>query len=510
MAEQIVNPASAAQLKPRNSEPTNLSGGSFADLGGRSWDGPAGPDSYKVDATKGMGASDTSIPRAVGPEASHLSGAKTEDSDVDIEFGDESNDDATNVDDLDKALDELEDVPMSKIDVKSEDDDEDDDVNEDEDDDDEKVNEEDDDDDEMKEGEDDDDSLATKKMVAESRKFRRALRMWEAAEDDKKDKMDEDDDEKPAFLKKKDDDVKEADDDDKDMKEGEDDDEDMKEEDDDKPAFLKKKDDDVKEADDDDDKDAKAIKESLKIRIKMPSTSIFESAGFDSKQQKRMATIFESAVKQTTKQVSKQIHEHYRKVSAATTRRNQRMLENRLNTYMSVVVEEWMSTNKMAVRQSLRADLSENFMTGLQRLFAEHYIDVPSSKVNVVETLTREVESLKQQVTEQHTQKLKLRRLAEAANKKRIVAEFARNMSEAKAAKLSKLAEDTEYLNAKDFREKLTMLKESYFDHRPSNVNIARLPEEDVQVLKESVSRVGKSEVDSVADAISRQVKSDW
>jgi hypothetical protein len=54
------------------------------------------------------------------------------------------------------------------------------------------------------------------------------------------------------------------------------------------------------------------------------------------------------------------------------------------------------------------------------------------------------------------------------------------------------------------------MLKESYFDHRPSNVNIARLPEEDVQVLKESVSRVGKSEVDSVADAISRQVKSDW
>jgi hypothetical protein len=487
MAEQIVNPASAAQLKPRNSEPTNLSGGSFADLGGRSWDGPAGPDSYKVDATKGMGASDTSIPRAVPAESSHLSGTKAEDSDVDIEFGDESMHGMSDMDELDKALDELEDVPATKIDVKamkSEADDDDDDVNEEEDDDDEKVNEEDDDDDEMKEGEDDDDSLATKKMVAESRKFRRALRMWEAAEDD----------EKPAFMKK------EADDDDKDMKE----------EDDEKPAFMKKEaedhDKDMKEAEDDE----KDIKESLKIRIKMPSTSIFESAGFDSKQQKKMATIFESAVKQTTKQVSKQIHEHYRKVAAATTRRNQRMLENRLNTYMSVVVEEWMSTNQVAVRQSLRADLSENFMTGLQRLFAEHYIDVPSSKVNVVETLTREVESLKQQVTEQHTQKLKLRRLAEAANKKRIVAEFARNMSEAKASKLSKLAEDTEYLNAKDFREKLTMLKESYFDHRPSNVNIARLPEEDVQVLKESVSRVGKSEVDSVADAISRQVKSDW
>ena len=130
---------------------------------------------------------------------------------------------------------------------------------------------------------------------------------------------------------------------------------------------------------------------------------------------------------------------------------------------------------------------------------------MPASKVDVVKALTNEVESLKQQVNEQHTQKLKLRSLAEAANKKRIVAEFSRTMSESQAAKLDKLAEDTEYLNAKDFREKLTMLKESYFgESRPSRVT--RLPEENVQVVKETSG--AKSEVDVVADAISRQVKS--
>lgn len=497
MADQIVNPASAAQLKPRNSEPTNLGGASWDDLGGRSWDGPAGPDGYKVDAAKGVKGKDTSIPASVPAETSHLSGAKNEedDSEVEIEFGDKNE---AAVDDLDKAIDEGE-FPAAKIDVKSEEADGDSEGGD-------EPKEAAEDDKDMKEEDDDE-----KKDVHESRRFLRALRLWEEENDEDKDEKKNESDDKDE------DDVKEDEDED-DVKESwhgkkkmeAEDDKDMKEEDDDKPAFLKKDeadddDKDMKEAEDDEKKD---VHESLKIRIKMPSTSIFESAGFDSTQQKKMAAIFESAVKQTTKQVSKQIHEHYRTLSDRRVARVQKMLEQRLSTYLDVVTEEWMNVNKVAVRQSLRADLAENFMNGLQQLFKEHYIDVPASKIDVVKSLTKQVEKLQTEVNEQHVQKLQLRRLAEAANKKRIVAEFARNLSEAQAAKLEKLAENTEYVNAKDFREKLSMLKESYFDKRPSSMT--RLPEEDVQVIAEERKSTTPSEVDVVADAISRQVKSRW
>lgn len=493
MAEQIVNPASAAQLKPRNSEPSHIGGASWDDLGGRSWDGPAGPDGYKVDASKGVKGKDTSIPASVSAEPSHIAGMKTEDDDADemeIEFGDKNE---AAVDDLDKAIDEGD--YSDKIDVKAEDADSDSDTGGDE------PKESDEDDKDMKEADDDE-----KKDVSESRQFLRALRLWEE-EGDEEEKKDEAEDE---------DDVKEGEDEDEDdVKESwhgkkkmeAEDDKDAK--DDDKPAFLKKNeaDEDDEDMKEDEDKDEK-IAESLKIRIKLPSTSIFESAGFDGGQQKKIAAIFESAVKQTTKQLGTQIRNHYRKLHEQKVRKAERMLENRLNTYLDVVINEWMSVNKVAVRQSLRADLAENFMNGLQQLFKEHYIDVPASKIDVVKSLTKEVETLKQQVNEQHVQKLQLRRLAEAANKKRIVAEFARNLSEAQAAKLEKLAENTEYVNAKDFREKLSMLKESYFDKRPSSMT--RLPEEDVQVIAEEKKNTTPSEVDVVADAISRQVKSRW
>ena len=57
------------------------------------------------------------------------------------------------------------------------------------------------------------------------------------------------------------------------------------------------------------------------------------------------------------------------------------------------------------------------------------------------------------------------------------------------------------------YEEKLSMLKESYFEKQPSRAT--RLPEENVQEVTET--GVAKGEADMVADAITRHVKSsDW
>ena len=441
MAESLVNPVSAAQLSPRNQEPTHLSGGERDELG----DATDGKLDYA-----GKLKTDTSIPRSVPAEPTHL---KTEDDEEDLEVVeddedpktvDEADDDEVeiefdgdrkdeDVDDLDKAIDELATLPVTEI----------------------TVNEADDDDDEKAVDEDDDDD---DKKVNEAG-------------------LDPDDLRPPPGRK------------DKEVDDG---------------GLDENDDDDKKKVDEDDDEED--LKESLKISIKIPKASLFESAGFNVKQQKKVASIFESAIKSTTRQVGKQIHEHYSKVHKKRLAEHRQLIENRLNTYLDVVVEEWVETNRLAVRSSLRTELSENFLNGLQKLFTEHYIDVPESKTDVVKSLTQHVETLKRQVNEQYTEKLKLHRLAETANKKRIVATFARDMSESQAGKLEKLAEDTQYVNANDFREKLSMLKESYFEKQPSRAT--RLPEENVQEVTER--GVAKDEADMVADAITRQAKSDW
>ena len=455
MAESLVNPASAAQLSPRNQEPTHLAGGEREELG----DATDGKLDYAGSLT-----TDTSVPRSVPAEPTHL---KTEDDEEDVEVVEndvvepetvdehddvpadeveiEFDDDKKNedVDDLDKAIDELATLPVTDIQVNEA-----------------EVNEaEDNDDDEKNVDENDDENNDDEKEVNEA--------VWPAVDGE----------------------VNGAELNEAELNEAEDND-------------------DEKNVDENnDDEEEEELEESLKISIEMPKASLFESAGFNAKQQKQVTAIFESAIKNTTRQIGKQIHEHYSKVHEKRLAEHQELMENRLNTYLDVVVEEWVETNRPAVRSSLRTELSENFLNGLQKLFTEHYIDVPESKTDVVKNLTQHVETLKRQVNEQYTEKLKLHRLAESANKKRIVATFARDMSESQAEKLEKLAEDTQYVNANDFREKLSMLKESYFEKQPSRAT--RLPEENVQEVTET--GVAKGEADMVADAITRHVNSsDW
>ena len=128
MAESLVNPVSAAQLSPRNQEPTHLSGGEREDLGDAT--------DKKLDYA-GKLKTDTSVPRSVPAEPTHLKteddeeevdvvehdaepetvAAVTEqdaDDEVEIEFdGEKKNED---VDDLDKAIDELA-LPVTEITV---------------------------------------------------------------------------------------------------------------------------------------------------------------------------------------------------------------------------------------------------------------------------------------------------------------------------------------------------------------------------------------------------------
>jgi len=448
----LVNDTHKARLSVQNQEPSQLDGASYDDLGGPKVGGDE-PNTTRIDAAKGIGT-DTTIPRSVGPEPSHL---KTEDDDeLDVDFGDE---DIAEVDDLDAQLDSLEEVDDVELDIDS------------------------DDDDELKEA-DKCEKCGCDPCECDSVKEDENPFAKDDEDDEKKvDESEEDDEDKPELTE-----------DEKCEKCGCD------------PCECKST-----SEDEDCEDDEKKIEESLKIRIKLPKAQLFESVS--PKQRKQVSTILEAAIKETTKQASQQLRAHYKKLHEAKIAKRDAVLAKQMDSYLSYVVEEWVKANQVAIRQSLRVQLAEEFLNGLQKLFKEHYIDVPESKVDVVATLTKQVDKLKSLVNEQHAQKLKLRKLAEAANKARIVAEFSRTLSEAQAAKLQKLAESTAYSNAKDFRAKLTMLKESYFgdDAKPKKTQV--LPEETVvipETRKANDKKVDDPVVAATLDALKRTSQSNW
>jgi hypothetical protein len=455
----LVNDTAKSQLSPRNQEPSHIAGVvSYTDIGGKGVTMPA--NQVKVDAENGM-SQDTSIPKSVGAEGSHLdrinnsvakSAADQGEGDPELSFdGDE--DPITESDDLDKQLDQFESVEPVEIDVTTSKDDDDKDDKKDDDKDGKKKNP------FVKEGND-----ATERGENNSK--------MQSTFTAQKSEVDKGANKTPL--------PENADCDDDDM---------MKEEDGDGGANSLggggTADSPKKNASGPAAALNKNVSESLKVHITMPSMDLFESVGVPAKAQRKMSVILESAIKDVAKQISKQTNAHYKKLHESKIAERDAVLTKQMDNYLGYVVEEWVKTNKVAIRTSLRSQMAESLLDGLKTLFTEHYVDVPQSKVDVLKKLTEEVASLKSQMNKATENQMKLRRLAEAANKARIVAQFSRNakLSEAQIVKLEKLAENTAYTTAKEFREKLSMLRESYFPVEKKE--LTKLAEEAVVIPEE-------------------------
>ena len=57
-----------------------------------------------------------------------------------------------------------------------------------------------------------------------------------------------------------------------------------------------------------------------------------------------------------------------------------------------------MEENKLAIQNGLRTEIVENFMNGMRDLFVESYVEVPESKVDLVDELAEQVNELEEKL----------------------------------------------------------------------------------------------------------------
>ncbi len=137
-------------------------------------------------------------------------------------------------------------------------------------------------------------------------------------------------------------------------------------------------------------------------------------------------------------------------------------LTSKLDQYLDYVVESWMEENELAVENSLRAEIAEDFIGGLHKLFSEHYITVPESQVDLVAEMRAELADIKAMLDETVDEKLALESVIAEATAAATFEEVAEGMIATQAEKLRTLAEGIDYVNAASYRKKLETLKETF------------------------------------------------
>jgi len=221
----------------------------------------------------------------------------------------------------------------------------------------------------------------------------------------------------------------------------------------------------------------------------------------------KATTLFEAAVNARALVEIARLEEEYEAKLEEEVTSIVKSVEKNLDVYLDYVVEKWMEENQVAIESSLRNEIMEEFIDGLKGLFAEHYIDMPEDKVDVVESLANKVEELEAVLDEAINENAELKSVIAEAEKQSIVDELAEGLTMTQAEKFLALSEGVSFDGDLDvFKSKLEVVKETYFSVKsPKTTNIE---EETFEGEVESATNVNVDpSVNRYVQAISRTIK---
>jgi hypothetical protein len=184
----------------------------------------------------------------------------------------------------------------------------------------------------------------------------------------------------------------------------------------------------------------------------------------------KASVIFEAALQSKLSTHVARLEEQYSEELAEQTTAIQADLVEKVDGYLNYVVEQWMEDNKVAIESGLRTEIAENFMSALHGVFTENYIQVPDSKVDLVDEMSTKIDELEENLNAKIDDNIKLTESVNALAREAIIRESSTGLSEAQAEKLKSLVEDTDFNDAASFKAKVATIKESYFKEAKTEV----------------------------------------
>ena len=217
----------------------------------------------------------------------------------------------------------------------------------------------------------------------------------------------------------------------------------------------------------------------------------------------KVSTIFEARVMDRITQIEEETESRYAGMLEEAVESIKQDLTEKVDDYLSYIVEQWMEENQIAIESGLRSEMTEDFIAGLRNLFAENYIDVPAEKVDLVEELASKVEELESKLDEEIERGVSYAKALVESRKSEITREVCEGLTATQVEKIRSLAESVDFSTEEEYQEKLETIRENYF---PSGVKKASESHLQEEVTDGSEKRFVSNDpfVSAVANAISK------
>ena len=225
-------------------------------------------------------------------------------------------------------------------------------------------------------------------------------------------------------------------------------------------------------------------------------------------------TLFESAVAtRVAVELAEQVAELEEQFEEALDEIHEELAE-RTQAYLEQVAESWLEQNQVAVESSIRSEHTENLVQALRGVLADHYVELPEEKVDVLDEVVAAAEDLEERLNEALEDCVELATELKKRDALAVFERVAEGLALTDKERFKQLAEDVDVDD--DLEEKLVTIREANFkkDGKPASV-VGRevLGEETVVVLNDATATetetkpVATAEMAPYMDALSRLIR---
>ena len=193
----------------------------------------------------------------------------------------------------------------------------------------------------------------------------------------------------------------------------------------------------------------------------------------------KAATIFEAAVKAKIRAELERLEEEYSQAFNESMEEAKDELSTKVDSYLSYIVDEWMTKNEVALQHQLKSEIAESFISDLRGLFEKHDITVPDDQFDLLDAAASKADELEEKLNETIERNIEMSKRVNELEQHEILVDVASDLADTEVEKFAELAENVEYESADDYRIKLETIKDSYFPKAQITEDVEAAPTAD-------------------------------
>lgn len=199
------------------------------------------------------------------------------------------------------------------------------------------------------------------------------------------------------------------------------------------------------------------------VGMKEGIDALFDGEELSEEFKEKTVTIFEAAINERVEQHKAELAEKFDADLQEQTEIVVSELVEKVDSYLDYVVAEWIEENEVTIESNFKVEVAESLMDNLVGLVKDHNFQMDEETLDAVQVAEQATAEMTEKYNAAVEELIETKKAIEESQRSSAFVLASEGLADTQVEKLRVLAEGLSFNDADDYKNKLDIIKESYF-----------------------------------------------